>query len=385
MGFIDWIIEPNADLRGRYIDEVYTSPPPAPPTFPCPYCGKICDSKKFLASHTRTAHPLELPILTINGRPARSEEILRQPIDQETFDLSNATNIYLCIGSDGYHDVTGSQLYDELSKVTDHLALIRLVNFRDNDQAVAEREYRIAFRIAPESEIDSVEQFFLTRMEELPISLSSANTFYEESRSLWRHTATSEYADALANYIIGLSIKQSELGTEHLSFDRFSQKLMNCLNVLTYINTPFAQGLSGFIRFNLNDFQSWPDHALAFPTLRVAGMFFRNPSAITSEHHHFRRSAIGKTIKCPVDDLSERIINSTILLLEGRSTTSAFQSLLPPLLNWSPLSEYDRQKIHVLMATMYFEMGNHDHAQLHFRALRSDINFGSWANEFLKK
>jgi hypothetical protein len=384
MGFIDWIIEPNSELRGKYLDEVYIPSIHEATKFLCPYCDAIYDSKQNLASHTRTTHPLGLPILMINGRPARSEEILRQPINQETFDLSNITRINVSIGQSIFRDVTLNQLYHELAEVTDNFAIIRLVNLRGNDQSIAEREYRVIFKIAPACEIEAVEQYFLSRMEELPISLSSAKTFYDESRSLWRHTATGEYADALANYIIGLSIKQSEVGTGHLSFDRFSQKLMNCLGVLTNINTPFAQGVSGIIRFNLNDFQSWPDDAEAFPTLRAAGIFFRNPSKFISEHHHFRRSAIGRLFKCPVDDLSERIINSVLLLLEGRASTSTFQSLLPPLLNWSPLSEYDRQKIHVLMAAMYLEMGMEDQAQLYFRALRSDTNFGTWANDYLK-
>lgn len=385
MGFIDWICEPNAELRGQFLDGAFPVEAAPPPTFRCPYCRATLETKDSLLRHTRTTHPLERPLLLIGGRPARAEETFRSAPDPQMFDLENCTRIELSIGASEFQEATNKQLKDKLANQHDGFARIRLSNQRFHDQSQADREHRLTFRVAPAEELEKIEELFISSMITLTISVAAAHEFWETTRPHWTHTASGEYANALSNYLIGIAIKQGDSGAEHLPFDRFKNKLLEALEVIQHLDLSLARGVAGIIRFNLNDFVDWTDEAPAFPGLRSAGRFFNSPARSLGRARTAPRSTLGQTAKCPVDDLTERVISATLLILEGRASSPALRSLLPPLLKWSPLSEYDRQKLHALMAAMHLENKDQRRAAAHFRALRSDVNFGPWAEQHLEK
>lgn len=379
MSYIDWILERNLELRGQFLDSSCPIDPEPPPTFSCPFCPVVLASKAELLRHTRTGHPLELPLLLLDGRPARTEEVFRSTFDPADIDLANCTRIEIAIGAGRFQEVDKPQLDEVLRRQSGSMARIRLTNERSNDQMQAERVHRLIFRIAPLDELRAIEASFISSMQDLPISVSAARTFWETAREFWNHAASGEYANALSNYLIGLAIKQGDPEANHLGFERFKYKLMEASAVLRQLDLPLACGLTGIICLNLNDFGDWRSKATAFPGLQAAGTFFHNPGEALGGERRKPRSAIGTMSQCPVDDLTERIVEATLMILEGRASTPALQSLLPPLLKWSPLSEYDRQKLHVLMAATHLANGCIQSATPHLRSLRADVNFGGWA------
>jgi hypothetical protein len=385
MGFIDWICEPSAELRGQFFDAAYPLVPAPPLTFQCPYCRIALSSKEGLLRHTRTDHPLELPLLLIDGRIARTEEAFRSAVETTALDFQNCTRIEFSIGVDEYREVTKSQLLSTLALQSDSLIRVRITNERSVDQTQAKREHRLIFKIAPLEELKNIETTFISSMKDLPISISAAHTFWNLARDLWSHTASGDYANALANYLIGLAIKQGDPGANHMRFELFKDKLMEALAVLQHIDLPLAHGLTGIIRLNLNEFGYWPNLASVFPDLQAAGAFFHNPGETLAGKRRKPRGAIGPMSKCPVDDLTEWIINVTLMILDGRTSTPSLYSILSPLLSLSPLAEYDRQKIHVLMAAMHLENNCPESAAQHFRSLRADVNFGTWAAKFFER
>ena len=384
MGFIDWIYEPNAEKCGQWRDSAYPVESAEPPSHPCPYCSAILPTKEELIRHTRTGHPLELPLLLIRGVPATTELVLRSPLMQADIDLENCSAIECSSGAGKFSQIHFDELKTMLASRTDGFISLRLANGRSVDDVKARREHRIRFRIADPSSLAAIETRFIDCMQRLPISVSSADIFWHECDGLRDNTASADYANALATYIIGLSIKQGGTGVDHVSFDRFKDKFMEALAVLQLLSTPLAKGVAGVIRFNINDFGDWRGESPAFPGLRAAGNFFHAPQEALAGPSVPRRDALARAARCPVDDLTERIIDSTLMILEGRIDDPSLLSLLPPLLKWSPLPEYDRQKLNVLMAAMYLRQGHKEKSNTHFRALRSDINFGPWAEDYLR-
>ena len=384
MGFIDWIYERNAEKCGQWLDSVYPVEPAEPVQHPCPYCSAILNTKEELIRHTRTGHPLELPLLLVRGVPATTELVLRAPLKQADVDLENCSAIECSSGAGNYSQINFDELKTMLTSRTDGLLSLRLSNERSVDDVKARREHRIRFRIANPNSLAAIETRFIDCMQRLPISVPSAEEFWQECDGLKDNTASADYANALSVYIIGLAIKQGGTGAEHLSFDRYKDKFMDSLGVLQLVPTLLAKGVAGVIRFNINDFGDWRGESPAFPGLQAAGNFFHAPHEALAGPYLLRRDALAQAARCPVDDLTERIIDSTLMILEGRFDDPALLSLLPPLLKWSPLPEYDRQKLNVLMATMYSKQGNNEKASTHFRALRSDMNFGAWAEGYLR-
>lgn len=220
-------------------------------------------------------------------------------------------------------------------------------------------------------------------MRGLPISVAAAKTFWDDCDELTSSKAAAEFANALSNYVIGLAIKQGRDTGTVLPFDRFKDKFMEALGVLRHLDIPLAAGVSEVIRFNLNDFTSWIQTKDSFPGLGIASEFFNTPGEVLAKPPRPRRDALAGVAKCPVDDLTERIIEASLMITEQRFNDTALETFLPPLMKWSPLPEYDRQKLHVLMAAMHSGQGNPGEASPHLRALRSDPNFGGWAEQVL--
>lgn len=383
MGFIDWICEPNAETHGQFIDRVYDVEIIAPIRIDCPMCAESFESASELLSHTRLHHPLGLPLLLLGGAVATTEVVIRNPLPPAAVCVENCSLIELSHEGRAFEVVTPETLSRVLVEKEDGWINLRLRNERDLDQTAAAAEHRISFLIGDPTTLLAIEARFIESMQRQPISVAAAKSFWDDCGELTSTKAAAEFANALSNYVIGLAIKQGRDSGTVLPFDRFKDKFMEALGVLRHLDVPLAVGVVEVIRFNLNDFTSWARAKDSLPSLGGAAHFFNSPGVHLGTLPRPRRDALPGVAKCPVDDLTERIIEATLMIAEHRFSDTALQTFLPPLMSWSPLPEYDRQKLHVLMAAMHLGQGNAGEARSHLRALRSDHNFGSWAEQML--
>lgn len=383
MGFIDWICEPNAELRGRYLDSILVHEWTEPARVGCPLCKETFGTTEELLSHTRLQHPLGLPLLLISGSIATTQIVIRNPLSSSSLRIENCSKVELSVEGKPFETVTPKKLSSRLVRMHDGWVRLRLTNARGLDQAEAVVEHRIDFRIAKHDTLAAIDRHFIDCMGRLPIAVSSVKAFWDECGDLTDTKAAADYANALSNYVIGLAIKQGRDSGTVLPFDRFKDKFMEALSVLGRLDLPLAVGVSEVIRFNLNDFTGWMQAEASFPGLGRAAQFFHSPARTLSASRSPRRVALNGMAKCPVDDLTERIIEATLLITEHRFNDVPLLTLLPPLMSWTPLPEYDRQKLHVLVAAMFLGQGRPGDAGPHLRALRSDPNFGSWSSQYL--
>lgn len=383
MGFIDWICEPNAEIRGQYLDSIFVHERQESARIGCPLCKETFGNTEELLSHTRLHHPLGLPLLLIGETIATTLIVIRNPLSTSAVRIENCSKVELSDRGKPFETVTPKKLSSTLAKMHDGWIQLRLTNARDLDQAEAVVEHRIDFRIAKRETLLAIDDRFIESMRRLPIAVSSAKAFWDECADLATTKAAADYANALSNYVIGLSIKQGRDSGTVLPFDRFKDKFMEALSVLERLDLPLAAGISEVIRFNLNDFASWMQTKASFPGLGRAAEFFHSPGLALAASPPPRRDALTGNAKCPVDDLTERIIEATLMITEQRFNDVALLTLLPPLMSWTPLPEYDRQKLHVLQAAMFLGQGRPGDAGPHLRALRSDPNFGSWTSQYL--
>jgi hypothetical protein len=383
MGFIDWIQEPAVERIGQFRDRQrgYYDPPPKP-TFRCSMCSQEFQTTRELLSHSRQSHPLSLPLLSLGDQLLLSTTTLRVSINPDEILIEHGSEIKTSVDGHDYYEVSRTRLTQLIAEKEEGRVDIRLKNTRACDDSHATSDYRINFRIPAKSDLLAIDKIFTETMTILPIAVSSANTFWETCADHRNSTASSDYANALSNYIIGMAIKQGDQ-MKALSFDRFKDKFLDALEILRNFDTPLAIGITEIIRFNLNDFTNWPTTIATLPDLGAAASFFQSPGGALNSPAKQRRAALSQTSQCPVDDLTERTVKATIMILEKRYNSKDLETLLPPLLKWSPLGEYDRQKIHVLMAAMYIGKENITQAEPHLRAVRSDPNLKEWVESHL--
>lgn len=95
MGFIDWICEPNAEIRGQFIDSVRDDTEVATIRIACPMCTESFESTSELLSHTRLNHPLGLPLLLLGETVATTEVVIRNPLLPATVCVENCSHVEL--------------------------------------------------------------------------------------------------------------------------------------------------------------------------------------------------------------------------------------------------------------------------------------------------
>jgi hypothetical protein len=385
MGFIDWICEPNAEVRGQHLDLLRAEEPVEVPTFDCPFCDASFKDTPALFEHTQLKHPLSLPLLSLDGALATSELVIRNSINGKSIGLQNCSRLEVATPDQGFQAIDENEFRLLISKQRCGRIRVRLWNERASDATHACSDHQLDFRIAAAGDLAEIEARFVETMRSHPISVASSKVFWEACRLPEGSTGARDYANALANYVIGLSIKQGHDKDAHLPFDEFKSKFMMALGVLGNFDAPLAFAVSHVIRFSLNDFSNWEQAEAAVPGLGAAARFFESPSRVMVGKPVPRRLALSHAAKCPVDDLTERIVDAALMVMEHRFSDPALATLLPPLMDWSPLPEYDRQKVRVLMATYLTGLGRMDEADAHLRALRSDLKFGTWAAAFLDR
>lgn len=383
MGFIDWIHEPAVERIGQYSDRQWSShTPPPEPKFRCSLCNQEFPTTRELLSHSRQSHPLSLPLLSLGSELLLSTTTIRKPINRDEILIEHGPEIKIAVDGDHYHQISKEKLSQLLVEKKDGRVDIRIKNTRACDDIHASSNYHIYFRVPSKSDLQAIDIAFTQTMAKLPIAVSSANTFWESCIDHRKAIASSDYANALSSYIIGMAVKQGNQ-MKALSFDRFKDKFLEALEVLRHHDTPLAAGISEIVRFNLNDFTNWPRASETLPDLGAAASFFQSPVSAIDGPAKPKGAALNKTSKCPVDDLTERIIKASIIILEKRYDGNDLETLLPPLLNWLPLGEYDRLKIHALLAAMHMGRKNIHLAEPHLRAIRSEPNFKVWVENNL--
>lgn len=325
-----WIQE---DAIERFWENPYPPDKNDPPEFPCPYCSKVFTATDALHEHLGLAHPIDLPVLRLRSREIGTELVIRTEVDLADVQLLNCTHSRFA-WNHGRSAVVGVGRVPALfaSQASAVLDLI-LSNRRKIDHNDATIEITVQFRIPKLESLNRIDGLFVTDLAVEHPSMSDIDSFRRECPS---EPESTEYAGALADYAIGLAIKEGhpESGTRS-SFQDYKEKFATALEILREFRRPVPNAVASVIAFNLNNFSN-PPLVKGLAALGEAFSFYRD----LATGHEPEIANSPETVRdvqaiCPVDIVTHRILDLLPKVTATRRPHPLILAELLEILGWN--------------------------------------------------
>ncbi|OQW91640.1 MAG: hypothetical protein BWK79_16425 [Beggiatoa sp. IS2] len=374
MPTVSYILETISDRyweRGG-LEEQY---PPQPKIHKCPYCRY--KSTNQLSTHIGEAHPIERPIIRINNKTATFEQTIRSPITAQNIDLINVQKIVVCKNGGKSQEWTQDELKANLSDRENAHYLITLVNTDSLNKRPVEANYTFNIKIPDQTEIKAVNENFIHTLAIDNVKLSDVGRF---SDICSKYQSATEYASALADYVMGVMIKdQNPSSGITLPLKEYPKKMQKAFATLHDFNYLIPIAICASIKFNLNDFrlllpcdvELLDDINKFFSTVAVAReepiLYYNEPS------EEFKKLPI-----CPIDRDSFDILMWFQKICRGEVARDILTEL-SGVVTARKLSNEDRAKVSVLTVFVADSLKDNDIREQILKSLSNDPMFGKWA------
>ena len=350
------------------------------PTFNCPFCMSVYDSRRELQEHISDEHLVERPVILFKGKEPAAHSIIRSAVKKSDIDLANATSVRL--GKNGgtptpasVEDVAGA-----ISSTRNAELKILLSNEIEPNASPVENFYNLSMRVADTKSLRDVEHAFNAHLVAQSISRELIGAFLSDTRC----TGTGkEYATGLAEYTLGILLKERP-DTEMLTtpFSRYREEYGSALARLSDFDRRLAVLVCDVIRFALNDFDQ-STHRSGFLELDSANSSLNDPDSMLSvkdiEEETKRRPI------CPIDHGTARILDL--------ATRMAKQSRWSPILgdecrtvaNSETISGADKDKAFAIWGATAFSHKAFESATEPLRNISAVYPFSKWAEKYLEQ
>ena len=334
-----------------------------PLEYPCGACGKIFGTADELQTHRLEAHPLHRPALIVHGADAGSRRVIITSKLKPTDVAVERCDRVLVNGT-----------ATEVERLGEDLAARSWGNYRlilSGDEV--EAEFTVEFRIASEHDLAGVEEEFdrIARTRRLDMrtveDLIGATRRFETARS---------YSDAICTYLHGVLAKERSAGCP-LPYKKYSAKYTESVEDLNWYDRPLARAIVSVIEFHYNHFA---EAALKGHGSRIGEAAKRYQRWLhplggdaTSPAHG---PAMGNWVDSWVTDQeTEQIVFWTMLpkerLVQEANEMEAFLK--------RDVAEFDRVKVRILLAELYWALGDTSRASDHAKSVGSLHAFEDWA------
>jgi hypothetical protein len=343
----------------------------------CPICGRPFNTVEEVSWHVNEAHPLERPILMMDGAAAPSRLVCSTPFGQDAIAFTNTTTIRASCNGRVLDPSGPEEVAMRLSSEPRAIFQIELENARAEDAANVAASYTVSTAIPDEADLTAVERLFLQHLVVEQPSPADVRTFADAAAP---YSSADRYTDGLAQYVYAILAKEGGHGTS-LPFDAFQVKIQQALSELSpHEARPIPQAVCAAARLNINDVRrSHPPsgnrsldglltllHGIAAGEMRVelppdtAGEALAPICPIDRDTHLVLRA---------FDDLYRRQLNPDDAVLAEYAARAADATL----------SAFDRTKLHVMLAFRQLTDGAPETAERHLDELVHDAIFGRWA------
>jgi hypothetical protein len=321
----------------------------------------------------------------MSGTEPGSEDVVRAKSIVRSLEIFNCTELLVGIDGRALERFQQSKLVESLTKLTRATVLIRLVNLGDKLTAPVTQDYHLKIIIPDEASLANVDEQFIRELGVDGVDLEKIGSFYHATRT----GASAEYAEALADYVRAVLIKDGDPRTGvsnrlHHNREVFSR----ALNTLQSFERPLAKLLCALIRFGLNDFSKWQE-ATGFENLDHAYLVLGPLAVFDGAPVETRQPgtvpASARLFVCPIDvgtDCVTRLARQAMGLARwGGAAEQQFSAMAEQ----ASVSALDRAKIRALWATTALRLGASASAQKALGLLDGDPTFGRWIASELAK
>ena len=342
--------------------------PPDTTIYRCQICHKTFEKSQQLHAHRFEAHPFERPLLFIRGlevgsTPLRITRALKpQEVVASRFDRARINGTR----------VPADELGRKLSKIHNDRVAVELAN------ANVLSRFDLTFEIARESDLAGVDSCFLAVARRRRLDIRSIEDFILEARNF---ATALGYCEGVCEYLYGILAKERAQDTR-LEYEKYREKFGRAADLLKDFQTPLAHAIRALIAFHFNQFR---ESALIGNDLRVgaaAGRFVRWLYGKQSAAESRPTTRLNDTLDPLLTDLeSEKII--AWVLAQKRVALRQLSDIEANLKQ--DIAEFDRAKLHMILAELYLRQGEGLKAKRHARELLNAPALGHWAERMIDR
>lgn len=336
------------------------------PTYPCMQCGQVFDSHEKLRFHRFEAHRHLRPTLYFRGREVGAKRLaVRSVVSEGDICIVNCDQVRL-----NGTVLSLSKLSSALSKVRSDVCRITLNG--DGGEA----NFELDIQISLPSDLDGVDREFIRLAHGRRLDVRAIEGFITAARAF---PSAMNYCDGICAYLYGVLAKEGagECGIPYVEYlNRFNK----ASGELAGYDRTCARVIGALIEFHFNHFD---EAVILVADGRVGNvakaftLWLKNPARPVRQMQPVDAGYFA--VDSLVTDLdTERLLQWGTLPLEK----------LEPYVNEIELAlektgnEFDRNKLHVLLAETYANVQRNNEAVNHAKALRSLAGFDQWS-EFM--
>ena len=342
----------------------------------CPFCNESFETKGELSAHRSSAHRGKRPILLIKGREPASNETIRQALRPDDIEAVDCTSVR--IRRNGVAMPPGTLpniLCDRIACETDALLECELVNEFDPAAVPVVQPYRLTLCIPDRQALDAVDRAFREILARDTPDMSDVERFLD--RDCTKNVPARDYADALASYVRGVSVKDGTGGTT-LPPGEAADLYGKALETLRDFHHPLPRVICGLVRLASNDF-SLAGETTGFRRLDNCNAALGPPAGVTGpelDENDGGESPTGRMVTlCPIDRTLDRILD---LAAPDRMRCAVLEDCRQET-GRPGLTPNDRVKIHALHALAALRCNAAGEAREQLQRLRNTYPFDDWA------
>jgi hypothetical protein len=374
-----WVREDALEAFLSGTEKVPELAAPATRIFKCPFCSTTLTTSRLLQDHIASHHRIERPILLVGGVEPADDQIIRVPHPPRDFVTTNSTSVAFTVDGQKRPPISSEELARELSELRMNGVTVSLSNCSERMAAPAVSIYNLRFRIASRAELQRVERVFMNNMVDGNLSLQLVDKFLADPRC---SGPARDYAEAMANYVVGVLIKERPDGQYlTLPYSRYRELFGAALDAMAPQDRPYARLLCAIIRFALNDFSTvYPD--AGFWELDLATSMLRGPTFYATFTKEADRESRVKA--CPIDHGAARILEFAVRMSEQNRWSAIRQDECRQVARSEAMDNLDREKALAIWAVTALRLDAKQAAAEPLAQLSATYPFGRWAGPLLE-
>lgn len=381
MPTLGWVLEGDIErfLTGTtQIDGIRTT---HVPRHACPFCHAGFEQPNDLSDHLAQAHVGQRPFIHLAGAEPGRHETIRQTYSPAAIKLFNCTDVHLSFDGQYFFDSDKKTIEGHFAKARGRMWL-SLENRFDKAAEPIRTDYDIRFRAPGLEHLANVERAFVQILGRSDPTVADVDQFIASCPP----GAVTEYVDAMANYVLGILIKDGDPASGVRGTRDCRPKLNGALRAFQAFDRPLPNLLATVIRFCENDFSRWWEPSGVARLDAVNRWLGPLTAKSGSVYAAFDAECAGtETPVCPIDNGSDTVIFRAEQLLGVVRWGESLSSQLRHDVESNDWDRLDQLKVAALWASRAIALGKPEHAFEPLGMLEGDHCFGRWAEAALEE
>jgi len=336
--------------------------------FRCGQCDQTFNSHDMLRAHRFEVHPLRRPVLMVRERELGSHPLkVTSALRAAHIKVEGADRALL-----NGHEVPVHRVPTILASFSSDV--VRLLLEKNGVEAA----FELDFRIASVFDLEGVEEEFRKTAAGRKLNSRTVDAFIAAASTF---RSAIGYCDGICTYLYGVMAREGTGGST-LPYEAYGGRFARASEELTAYERPLARMIGSLVEFHFNHFR---DAArLVSAASRIGSVSARYATWIESKRANRRpvpsaTTPLNEIEACLTDRETELILQSASQPLRA---VAAEYAELEGLLN-KDVVEFDKVKVHMLLAEAFSATGDTERALGHAKAIRNLPALELWSEDLI--